>query len=89
MMNIVFDFAGVVFHWSPPALLRETLPHGRPTTAARALMDEAVPGFSRAATGPTSTSGASSRARWPTRIARRTGIAEPGCTPWSDAIPRT
>ena len=36
-MKIVFDFAGVVFHWKPIALVRATLPpHAADQAGARA-----------------------------------------------------
>jgi len=33
-MNVVFDFAGVVFRWHPPSLLARELPHRATTQAA-------------------------------------------------------
>lgn len=45
-MNVVFDFAGVLFHWQPPELLSRLLPHRTPDApAARRLVDDIFQGY--------------------------------------------
>jgi putative hydrolase of the HAD superfamily len=45
-MNIVFDFAGVLFHWQPHEFIARLLPQHAPTeAAARALVIEFFEGF--------------------------------------------
>lgn len=45
-MNVVFDFAGVLFHWQPPELLSRLLPHRTPdAAAARRLVDDIFQGY--------------------------------------------
>ena len=45
-MNIVFDFAGVLFHWQPHELLARLLPERAPTAeAAHALVGEFFQGY--------------------------------------------
>jgi putative hydrolase of the HAD superfamily len=46
-VNVVFDFAGVLFHWQPPELLSRLLPQRTPDeTAALRLVDEIFQGYS-------------------------------------------
>ena len=88
MMNIVFDFAGVVFHWSPPALLRQTLPQRATDEAAtRALMDGLFQGFLPGSDWADFDLGRIEPGALAGRIARRTGIAEPEVHAVIDAIP--
>jgi putative hydrolase of the HAD superfamily len=42
MMRIVFDFAGVLFHWQPRALLRRTLPHLAVDEASAAWLEQQI-----------------------------------------------
>ncbi|MFT3953495.1 MAG: HAD family phosphatase [Piscinibacter sp.] len=73
-MTLVFDFAGVLFHWKPPALLARLLPHRVPDdAAAQHLVDEIFQGyngdwgdFDRGTVEPGPLA---------ERIARRTGLA--------------
>ncbi len=45
-MNVVFDFAGVLFHWQPPELLSRLLPHRTPDEAAALrLVDDIFQGY--------------------------------------------
>ena len=45
-MNVVFDFAGVLFHWQPPELLSRLLPQRTPDeAAARRLVDDIFQGY--------------------------------------------
>jgi len=45
-VNVVFDFAGVLFHWQPPELLSRLLPHRTPDeAAARRLADDIFQGY--------------------------------------------
>ena len=88
-MNIVFDFAGVVFHWNPPALLRQTLPqHAPDDDAARALMHELFQGFLPGSDWADFDLGLIEPAALATRIARRTGLAEAELHAVIAAIPR-
>ena len=76
-MNIVFDFAGVVFHWSPTALLRQTLPQRAPDdAAAQALMAELFQGFVPGCDWADFDLGLIEPDALAERIARRTGLAE-------------
>ena len=87
-MNIVFDLAGVVFHWSPPALLRATLPHHAPDeTAARALMQRLFQGFLPDSDWAAFDLGLIEPDALARRIARRTGIAESDVLGVVHAIP--
>lgn len=46
-MTVVFDFAGVLFHWKPPELLARLLPHRVPDeAAAHRLVDDIFQGYS-------------------------------------------
>lgn len=87
-MNIVFDFAGVVFHWKPIALLRATLPHhAADEAAARALMDALFQGFLPGSDWAGFDLGLVEPAELAARIARRTGVAAPDVRAVIDAIP--
>jgi putative hydrolase of the HAD superfamily len=87
-MNIVFDFAGVVFHWQPLALLRATLPrHAADEAAARALMHVLFQGFLPGGDWADFDLGLVEPAELAARIARRTGIAPPDVRALIDAIP--
>jgi putative hydrolase of the HAD superfamily len=45
-VNVVFDFAGVLFHWQPPELLSRLLPHRTPDAAAALrLVDDIFQGY--------------------------------------------
>ncbi len=45
-MNVVFDFAGVLFHWQPPELLARLLPQHTPDQAAALrLVDDIFQGY--------------------------------------------
>lgn len=87
-MRIVFDLAGVVFHWSPPDLLRSMLPgHAPDDAAAHALVRRLFQGF-----GPDSDWAGFDRGQiepdaLAERIARRTGIAAEDVRAVIDAIP--
>lgn len=73
-MTVVFDFAGVLFHWKPPELLARLLPHRVPDeAAAQRLVDGIFQGyvgdwgdFDRGTVEPGPLA---------ERIARRTGLA--------------
>ena len=41
-MRIVFDFAGVLFHWQPHRLVLRDLPHHAKDEAAARLLAEAI-----------------------------------------------
>ena len=41
-MRIVFDFAGVLFHWQPRLLLRRTLPHLAVDEASAAWLEQQI-----------------------------------------------
>jgi putative hydrolase of the HAD superfamily len=85
-MNIVFDFAGVLFHWQPHVLLARLLPERAPTAeAAHALVGEFFQGyggdwgaFDRGTIepGPLAES-----------IARRTGLTVPEARRVIDGVP--
>ena len=85
-MNIVFDFAGVLFTWQPQALLARLLPqHAADSGAARALFDTFFEGyggdwgeFDRGTIEPGPLA---------ERIARRTGIALADVRRVIDAVP--
>lgn len=88
-MNLVFDFAGVVFHWSPPALLRETLPQRAPDdAAARRLMHELFQGFAPGSDWADFDLGLIEPPALAERIARRTGLTEAELHAVIAAIPR-
>lgn len=87
-MNIVFDFAGVVFHWSPTALLRETLPlRATDEAAARALMDDLFQGFAPGSDWAAFDLGLVERDELGAGLARRTGLALADVLAVIDAIP--
>ena len=87
-MNIVFDFAGVVFHWSPPDLLRRTLPQLAPDdAAAQALMHALFEGFAPGSDWAGFDLGLIEPDALAARIARRTGIAERDVLAVVHAIP--
>ena len=87
-MNIVFDFAGVVFHWSPPALLRATLPHHAiDDAAAQALVRELFQGFTPDSDWAAFDLGLVERAELAAILARRTGLAPRDVRAVIDAIP--
>ncbi len=73
-MNVVFDFAGVLFHWQPPELLSRLLPQRTPDEAAALrLVDDIFQGytgdwgdFDRGTVEPDELA---------LRIARRTGLS--------------
>jgi putative hydrolase of the HAD superfamily len=45
-MRVVFDFAGVLFHWQPQHLVRRTLPqHATDEASARRLVDDIFQGY--------------------------------------------
>ena len=41
-MKVVFDFAGVLFHWRPPSMLQRELPHRAPRRASAAHWVDAM-----------------------------------------------
>jgi putative hydrolase of the HAD superfamily len=73
-VNVVFDFAGVLFHWQPPELLSRLLPQRTPDEAAALrLVDDIFQGytgdwgdFDRGTVEPDELA---------LRIARRTGLS--------------
>jgi putative hydrolase of the HAD superfamily len=85
-VNVVFDFAGVLFHWQPPELLSRLLPHRTPDeAAARRLVDDIFQGYSgdwgdfdrgTVEPGPLAE-----------RIARRTGLPEGEVRRVIDGVP--
>jgi putative hydrolase of the HAD superfamily len=88
-MNVVFDFAGVVFHWSPAALLRETLPaRARDDAATQALLSHLFQGFAPGSDWAAFDLGLIEPDALAERIARRTGLAEAELHAVIDAIPR-
>ena len=86
-MKIVFDFAGVVFHWQPLATLRAAIPHHAPD-------DERAEHWGRQIfTGWGGDWGEFDRGRLDAdalvvRTAARTGLAETDVRAVVDAIPR-
>jgi len=85
-LNIVFDFAGVLFTWQPQALLARLLPHhAGDSAAASALFDTFFEGyggdwgeFDRGTIEPGALAD---------RIARRTGISRADVRRVIDAVP--
>lgn len=87
-MNIVFDFAGVVFHWSPTALLRQTLPqHAPDDAAAQVLMSQLFQGFVPGSDWADFDLGLIEPQALAARIALRTGLAEAELQAVIGAIP--
>jgi putative hydrolase of the HAD superfamily len=84
--KIVFDFAGVLFHWHPPSLLRREIPHlARDEASAAHWVREIFQGyegdwaeFDRGRIEP---------APLVERIARRTGLASADVRRVVDAVP--
>jgi putative hydrolase of the HAD superfamily len=73
-MTVVFDFAGVLFHWKPPELLARLLPHrATDEAAAQRLVGEIFQGY----TGDWGDFDRGTVEPGPLaeRIARRTGLA--------------
>lgn len=86
-MKIVFDFAGVVFHWSPLATLRAAIPHHAPDE------EQAEHWGRQIFTGWGGDWGEFDRGRLDAdalvvRTAARTGLAEADVRAVVDAIPR-
>lgn len=85
-MNLVFDFAGVVFRWDPPVLLRRHLPrHCTDATGERALADAIFQGWE-------GDWGAFDRGEIDqqaaiARIVRRTGLPAAGVRAVVEAVP--
>lgn len=87
-MNLVFDFGGVVLRWSPPALLRKTLPARAPDQArAEALASEIFQGFLPGGDWALYDLGRIEPAALAERIARRTGLAPAELRAVIDAVP--
>lgn len=87
-MAIVFDLAGVVFHWSPPQLLRETLPLLAPDAAAAdGLVQRLFQGFAPGSDWAEFDRGQVAPAALAERIAQRTGIAAHDVRAVIDAVP--
>jgi putative hydrolase of the HAD superfamily len=87
-MNIVFDFAGVVFEWQPPQLLRQTLPrHAVDDASAQALVAALFQGFTPDSDWAAFDLGHIDAAALAARIAQRTGLAEAEVRAVVDAIP--
>ena len=85
-MKVVFDFAGVLFGWSPPALVQRTLPRrADDAQAARRLADAIFEGYG----GDWSDfdRGSVETAALVRRIATRTGLAEAEVLAVVDAVP--
>lgn len=86
-MKIVFDFAGVVFHWRPLATLREAIPHHAPDDARAEHWGRQI------FTGWGGDWGEFDRGRLDAaalvqRTAARTGLAEADVRAVVEAIPR-
>ena len=87
-MNIVFDFAGVVFEWQPPQLLRQTLPrHAVDDASAQALVTALFQGFRQGSDWAAFDLGQIDADTLAARIALRTGLAEAEVLAVVDAIP--
>ncbi len=87
-MNIVFDFAGVVFEWKPLELLREALPqHAVDDASARELAARLFQGFTPGGDWAEFDLGRVEAAELAERIARRTGLPEAGVLAIVEAIP--
>lgn len=87
-MNIVFDFAGVVFDWQPHMLLQQTLPqHAVDDASARELAVRVFQGFAPGSDWAEFDLGRVEAAALAARIARRTGLPEAGVLAIVQAIP--
>lgn len=87
-MNVVFDFAGVVFAWSPTELLRETLPHlAADDAAASELGARLFEGFLPGSDWAEFDLGRVEPDALAERIARRTGITARDVLAVVQAIP--
>jgi putative hydrolase of the HAD superfamily len=87
-MNIVFDFAGVVFEWQPPLLLRQTLPrHAVDDASAQALVAALFQGFTRDSDWAAFDLGYVDADTLAARIAQRTGLAQAEVRAVVDVIP--
>ena len=86
MKNIVFDFAGVLFHWQPHELLRRCLP-ARATDEASARHWEAQIFQGYVGDWGEFDRGTVATAELVRRIARRTGLSEPEVQAVVDAVP--
>ena len=85
-MNLVFDFAGVLFQWQPHQLVARLLPQRAPTeAAAHALVAEFFEGYD----GDWSEfdRGTLAAAALADRIARRTGLTPAAARAVIDAVP--
>jgi putative hydrolase of the HAD superfamily len=84
---VVFDFAGVLFHWHPPTMLQRVLPHRAPDADAALRLCEALfegwggdwDAFDR---------GTVEAAPLVARIAARTGLPAPEVRAVIDEVPR-
>ena len=86
-MNVLFDFAGVVFRWHPPALLARELPH-RVTTPAATQQLLRTSFRTTAATGTSSTAERFRSRLLVERIASRTGLTPDEVRRVVDGVPR-
>jgi len=85
-MQVVFDFAGVLFHWHPPTMVQRVLPQRAPDAAAALRLCEAIfqgwggdwDAFDR---------GAVEAAPLVARIAARTGLPAAEVRAVVDAVP--
>ena len=85
-MNIVFDFAGVLFHWQPHELVARLLPQRAPTeAAAHALVAEFFEGYG--GDWGEFDRGTLAAAALAERIARRTGLTPAAARAVIDAVP--
>ncbi len=87
-MNIVFDFGGVIFHWQPPAVLRETLPrHAFDDRSAQALAARLFQGFAPGSDWAEFDLGRVEAVTLAERIARRIGLTQAEVLAVVHAIP--
>jgi putative hydrolase of the HAD superfamily len=87
-MNIVFDFAGVVFEWQPHELLQQTLPeHAVDEASARELASQLFQGFAPGGDWAEFDLGQVEATALAARIARRTGLPEAGVLAIVQAVP--
>lgn len=85
---VVFDLGGVVFHWQPAQLLRETLPaRAVDAGAAEALAAAVFQGFTRDSDWAAFDLGRVDADSLAARIARRTGLAAAEVRAVIDAVP--